>query len=66
MYAGSGKFVDEEFPPNQTSLGEVGQRGLSWKRYSELVNDPVIADHGFTASDINQASEIIGISSAPY
>jgi hypothetical protein len=37
------KFSDQEFPANELSLGEIeGLSNVSWKRISEIVNNPIL------------------------
>jgi len=48
-------FTDAEFPPEQKSLSLKGNyENLTWKRASEIFENPAIFKEGIEAGDVNQ------------
>jgi hypothetical protein len=45
-------FTDQEFPPNDESLGQVSVQGVEWMRASELFKSPAIFKDGIDPNDI--------------
>ena len=45
-------FEDVSFPPNKTSLGDVGIDNVKWKRITEFISYPTMFDFKIEPFDV--------------